>query len=292
VDSTDHPDRPLYRYRFDEAEFDEARVTLRVAGERVDLEQRPLQVLALLLQRVDEVVPRAELFDTVWAGRPTVDNVLANAVAKLRKALGATAGARIVNVPRVGYRLRGPVERMVAGRRASGGFELAAGQAVPGREHFRLEACLDASGGAAVWLARHEKTGEPRVYKFAVDGERLAALKREVTIYRVLKECLGERDDRVRLFDWNFDTPPFFLECEYAGQDLARWSQENPAFDIAPRERRIAWFIEIAEAVAAAHGAGVLHKDLKPANVLVMPRGVGWRWRVTDFGSGRLLDPG
>jgi non-specific serine/threonine protein kinase len=292
VDSTEHPNRPLYRYRFDDAEFDEARVTLRVAGERVDLEQRPLQVLALLLQRVDEVVPRAELFDIVWAGRPTVDNVLANAVAKLRKALGATAGARIVNVPRVGYRLRGPVERMVAGRRASGAFELAAGQAVPGREHFRLEACLDASGGAAVWLARHEKTGEPRVYKFAVDGERLAALKREVTIYRVLKECLGERDDRVRLFDWNFDAPPLFLECEYAGQDLARWSQENPAFDIAPRERRIAWFIEIAEAVAAAHGAGVLHKDLKPANVLVMPRGDGWRWRVTDFGSGRLLDPG
>jgi non-specific serine/threonine protein kinase len=230
------------------------------------------------------------LFDTVWAGRPTVDNVLANAVAKLRKALGP-AGARIVNVPRVGYRLRGPVERMVAGRRAGGGFEPAAGQAVPGREHFRLEACLDPSGDAAVWLARHEKTGEPRVYKFAVDGERLAALKREVTIYRVLKECLGERDDRVRLFDWNFDAPPFFLECEYAGQDLARWSQENPVFGAASRERRIAWFIEIAEAVAAAHGAGVLHKDLKPANVLVAPRGDGWRWRVTDFGSGRLLDP-
>jgi hypothetical protein len=104
VDSTDHPDRPLYRYRFDDAEFDEARATLRVAGERVDLEQRPLQVLALLLQRVDEVVPRAELFDTVWEGRPTVDNVLANAVAKLRKALGAAA-ARIVNVPRVGESL-------------------------------------------------------------------------------------------------------------------------------------------------------------------------------------------
>ncbi len=287
---TGHCDRPLYRYRFDDAEFDEARATLRVAGERADLEQRPLQVLALLLQRVDEVVPRAELFDTVWAGRPTVDNVLANAVAKLRKALGP-ASARIINVPRVGYRLRGPVERTVAGRRAGGGFELAAGQAVPGREHFRLEICLDPSGDAAVWLARHQKTGEPRVYKFAVDGERLAALKREVTIYRVLKECLGERDDRVRLFDWNFDSPPFFLECEYAGQDLARWAQEDPSFAAASREHRIAWFIEVAEAVAAAHDAGVLHKDLKPSNVLVAPRGDGWRWRVADFGSGRLLEP-
>ncbi|MBN8714764.1 MAG: tetratricopeptide repeat protein [Xanthomonadales bacterium] len=291
VDSAEHSERLLYLYRFDDVEFDEARARLRVAGERVELEQRPLQVLALLLQRADEVVTRADLFDTVWAGRPTVDNVLANAVAKLRKALGA-ASARIVNVPRIGYRLRGPVERMVTGRRAGGTGELAAGQAVPGREHFHLAECLDPSGGGSVWLARHEKTGEPRVYKFAIDGERLAALKREVTIYRVLRESLGERDDRVRLFDWNFDAPPFFLECEYAGRDLARWAEDDPAFAAAPCERRIVWFIDIAEAVAAAHGAGVLHKDLKPANVLVAPRGTGWRFRVTDFGSGRLLESG
>ncbi|MGH8191212.1 MAG: tetratricopeptide repeat protein [Rhodanobacteraceae bacterium] len=291
MDRTDQPDRPLYRYRFDDVEFDEARARLRVAGERVDLEQRPQQVLALLLRRADEVVSRAKLFDTVWEGRPTVDNVLANAVAKLRKALGSTAAARIVNVPRVGYRLRGPIERTVAGRAASGSYGLAAGRPVPGREHFRLEQCLDPSGDAAVWLARHEKTDEPRVYKFATDGERLAALKREVTIYRVLRECLGERDDRVRLFDWNFVAAPFFLECEYAGEDLGRWAQDSPAFGAAPREQRIAWFIEIAAAVAAAHGAGVLHKDLKPANVLVASRGSGWRLRVADFGSGRLLEP-
>jgi non-specific serine/threonine protein kinase len=281
----------LYRYRFDDAEFDEARASLHVAGRRIDLEQRPMQVLALLLQRVGEVVPRAELFETVWEGRPTVDNVLANAVAKLRKALGA-AGARIVNVPRVGYRLRGPVERIVAGRHATAPFVLVAGQSVPGREHFVLRECLDPAAGSSVWLVRHDKTGEQRVYKFAVDGERLAALKREVTISRVLRETLGERGDLVRLIDWNFDAPPCWLQSEYAGHDLARWAQDDPAFAAAPREQRIAWFLQIADAVAAAHGAGVLHKDLKPANVLVAPHGDDWRLRVADFGSGRLLEPG
>lgn len=287
----DRPDRPLYRYRFDGAEFDEARASLHVAGERVELEQRPLQVLALLLQRVDEVVPRAELFDTVWEGRPTVDNVLANAVAKLRKALGA-AGARIANVPRIGYRLRGPVERAVAGRHATVPFRLAAGQRVPGRGHFRLHECLDPAAGGAVWLVRHDKTGERCVYKFATTDERLAALKREVTIHRVLRESLGERDDFVRLLDWNFDTPPCWLQSEYAGRDLARWVQDDPAFAQASREQRIAWFLAVADAVAAAHGAGVLHKDLKPSNVLVAAQGGGWQLRVADFGSGRLLEPG
>ena len=89
MQSVEHSDeQPLYRHAFGSVEFDEARGELRVGGLVVDLEQRPLQVLVCLLHHADEVVPREELFDTVWAGRPTVDNVLANAVAKLRKALG------------------------------------------------------------------------------------------------------------------------------------------------------------------------------------------------------------
>lgn len=289
----DRPDQqPLYRYRFDDAEFDEARAELRIAGAPVDLEQRPLQVLALLLHRVDEVVPREALFDTVWEGRPTVDNVLANAVAKLRKALGAAAGARIVNVPRVGYRLQGPIERIVAGRRTPTAFALKEGQPVPGREHFTLRECLDPAASGSVWLVRHDKTGELRVYKFAADGESVAALKREVTIHRVLRESLGERADFVRIVDWNFDTPPCWLQSEYAGRDLARWARDDPALVEASREQRVAWFLQIADAVAAAHGAGVLHKDLKPANVLVASRDNDWLFRVADFGSGRLLEPG
>ena len=284
-------DQPLYRYRFDDAEFDEARFGLWVAGRRVDLEQRPLQVLAMLLRRVDEVVLRADLFDTVWEGRPTVDNVLANAITKLRKALG-DAGRRVVNVPRVGYRLRGPVERQVVGRHAAAPVQLEAGQPVPGREHFRLHECLDPSASGAVWLVRHEKTGEQRVYKFAGDDERLAALKREVTIYRLLRESLGERDDFVRLIDWNFETRPYWLQSEYAGRDLACWATDSPALADATVEQRIEWFLGIADAVAAAHGAGVLHKDLKPSNVLVAAHAGGWQYRVADFGSGRLLEPG
>ena len=60
----------------------------------------------------------------------------------------------------------------------------------------------------------------------------------------------------------------------------------------------------LPEAIAAAHDIGVLHKDLKPANVLVTAgreddseRGNGnshalhWQIKVADFGSGALADP-
>ena len=283
--------RPLYRYRFDGTEFDEARLELRVAGLKVEIEPRPLQVLAELLRHPDEVVTKEELFERVWVGRPTVDNVLANAVTKLRKALGPVVGERILTLPRIGYRIRGPVERIAVGRRLDSRLELRAGAPVPGREHFVLEAQLQPSLGSEVWLARHAKTREPRVYKFSADGEKLSLLKREATLYRVLAETLGERDDFARILDWNFETAPFFLECEYGGQNLGDWAAAGDALQALPPDARLAIFLQIAGAVAAAHSVGVLHKDLKPANVLITPRNGGWQLRLTDFGSSRLLDP-
>ncbi len=284
----------MYLYRFGTAEFDETRSTLRVDGDPVDLEQRPLQVLTLLLQHPDEVVTREELFESVWAGRPTVDNVLANAVDKLRRALGAGNAARIVTLPRVGYRLSGPIERTAASRRLLSRLELGTGAPVPGRVHFVLESQLGPSLSNEVWLARHEKTGERRVYKFSADGERLGSLKREATIYRLLRESLGERKDFVRLIDWNFEEPPFYLECEYAGPNLAEWAVDESGLTRLSRAERIGLLLRIADAVAAAHSVGVLHKDLKPANVLI-GRDIAYAApavRIADFGSGRLLEPG
>ncbi|MDB5972767.1 MAG: hypothetical protein JWQ90_5217 [Hydrocarboniphaga sp.] len=282
---------PLYRYRFDGAEFDEARLELRVAGLKVEIEQRPLQVLAELLRHPDEVVTKEELFERVWAGRPTVDNVLASAVTKLRKALGPAASERILTLPRIGYRIKGPVERIAVGRRLDSRLELRAGAQVPGREHFVLEAQLNPSRGSEVWLARHAKTREPRVYKFSADGEKLSLLKREATLYRVLAETLGEREDFARIVDWNFETAPFFLECEYGGRNLGDWAAAGDELQQLPLDARLGIFLQIAGAVAAAHSVGVLHKDLKPANVLITPRNGGWQLRLTDFGSSRLLDP-
>src|SRR3546814_11204324 len=182
---------PLYRYRFGTAEFDEARRELWVGGLLVELEQKPQQVRACLLRHADEVVNRQELFDTVWEGRPTVDNVLANAVAKIRKALGETEATRIQTLPRIGYRLTGPVERGVSGRRLNSRLDLAADQMVPGREHFILDRPLGPAHAGEVWLARMDKTGEARGYKFRAGHEQLAAFKREGTRSALPPTTLG-----------------------------------------------------------------------------------------------------
>ena len=285
------PDIRLYRWRFGTVEFDEARHELRVAGLAVDIEHKPLQVLSVLLRHVGEVVTKEELFDQVWTGRITVDHVLATAIGKLRKALDAAGEDRIATVPRVGYRLEGPVERVAQGQRLGTALSFTVGQPVPGREHFLLERPLGRTLGSEVWLARQPRTRDARVFKFSLGGERLAAIKREATLMRVLRDTLGERGDFVRVLDWNFESEPFFLECEYGGQALPDWAIEHAALDW-DRTRKLAFFLRIAAAVDAAHGVGVLHKDIKPTNVLVRARSDdAWQPCLTDFGNSRLLQP-
>ena len=50
-----------------------------------------------------------------------------------------------------------------------------------------------------IWRVKrlHAKTNEKRVFKFCLDSERLRGLRREVALFRVLKEELGDRDDIV-----------------------------------------------------------------------------------------------
>lgn len=277
-----------YRHTFANAEYDEAEGVLRVKGAVIDVEPRPVRLLLELLRRPNEVVTKDELFESVWNGRATVDHVLANAVSKLRSALGAEAGARIVTVPRVGYRLNGPVLRVTT---TPAQTELSAGQTVPGREAYVLERSLGDDSRSEVWLARHARLGQSRVFKFATESTSLAALKREYTLYRVLNKELGPRSDFARVLETQFQSAPYFIECEYGGTSLLRWAEEDGRLAAMPLTDRLALFVQIGRAVAAAHSVGVLHKDLKPSNVLVAGEPGHWQVRLTDFGSGRLLQP-
>ncbi|NJR43988.1 hypothetical protein HC761_00475 [bacterium] len=284
------PEKTLYSYRFGSAEFNEARFELRVAGLVVDTERRALEVLAHLLRHAGELVTKEELIQSVWNGRITVDKVLPNAVNKLRRALGEANAEFVSTQTRLGYRLDAIVSRTAVGQQLHSDMDLREGQTVPGRQNFKLRKQFSNNRGSEVWLAEQAKTHELRVYKFGTDHEHLRALKREATLARVLPESLPERSHFVQIMDWNFESKPYFLESEYGGQNLREWAETT----LAPLDdpARVALFLQIADAVAAAHSVGVLHKDLKPANVVIAPKdGGGWHIRLTDFGSGRLLDP-
>ena len=76
-------------WRFGACEFDESGRELRVAGERIDLESKPLEVLYELLLHAGEVVTKEELLEAAWPGERVLPAAGAHrvrvAVSTLRK---------------------------------------------------------------------------------------------------------------------------------------------------------------------------------------------------------------
>ena len=75
-------------WSFGDYSFDERRLELVVAGEIIDVEPRPLELLRHLLRHAGALVTKDELLEAVWPGRVTSEAVLTKTVAKLRQALG------------------------------------------------------------------------------------------------------------------------------------------------------------------------------------------------------------
>src|SRR6267142_7248341 len=99
--------------RFADFEFDERAGELRRNGATTRLEPQPARVLAVLVERVGEVVTRAELQQRVWSGDTFVDfdRGLNYCIAQIREALGDSASEPrfVETLPRRGYRFIAPV---------------------------------------------------------------------------------------------------------------------------------------------------------------------------------------
>ena len=105
---------------------------LRHRGQRVKLQEQPLQVLAALLERPGEIITREELRGKLWPADTFVDfdHSLNAAIKRLRDALGESADAPVFieTLARRGYRFIGsfeiPAATPSAGRDPGGGCSL------------------------------------------------------------------------------------------------------------------------------------------------------------------------
>ena len=150
---------------------------------------------------------------------------------------------------------------------------------------YEIVAPLGAGGMGEVYRARDPRLGRDVAIKalsaeFARDPERLARFRREAQMLAALNHPniaaiygLEEADD----------APHLVLEL-VEGETLAGRLERGAL----PFREAMALGVQVAAAIEAAHERGVVHRDLKPGNVMLTSSGIA---KVLDFGLAKN-DPG
>ncbi len=159
---------------------------------------------------------------------------------------------------------------------------------VPGTvlgDRYRIVGLLGRGGMGEVYRAEDLKLGEPVALKFlpmalSLDGAALARFHREVRVARQIAHR-----NVCRVFDIGEAEGLHFLSMEYIdGEDLSSLLRR---IGRAPGDKAVELARQICAGLSAAHEAGVLHRDVKPANVMIDGKG---RAKITDFGLARVAD--
>lgn len=156
---------------------------------------------------------------------------------------------------------------------------------VPGQRLVNRYAVLKlvGEGGMGVVLAAYDEQLDRRV---ALKLLRQACAENSTLEARLVREAQAmarlSHPNVVAVYDsGRLEDGTFFIAMEYvAGVTLQDWCQQQRSW-----REVLGAYVEAGQGLAAAHAVGLIHRDFKPANVLV---GRDGRVRVTDFGVARL----
>ena len=151
--------------------------------------------------------------------------------------------------------------------------------------HYDVTALIGEGGMGQVYRARDTTLDRDVALKvlpdaFTADPDRLARFEREA---KVLASLNHPNIGAIYGLEKSGDTRALVLEL-IEGPTLADRIKRGPI----PLDEALPIAKQIAEALEAAHEAGVIHRDLKPANIKVRDDGTV---KVLDFGLAKALDP-
>ena len=155
-------------------------------------------------------------------------------------------------------------------------------------EKYRIARVLGSAGMGLVDLAEHLELERPVAVKFLL----ASALASEDGIARFRREAKAlakiESPNVVRVFDvGSLDGVGPYIVMEYLeGEDVAQILKREGRLSVS---RACSLVIQAAKGLASAHAVGVVHRDVKPANLFVVPTADGREMvKVIDFGIAKL----
>src|SRR6201987_5729242 len=150
---------------------------------------------------------------------------------------------------------------------------------------YRLEARIGAGGMSTVYRAQDETLDRSVAIKLlnrevSSDSDQLERFRREARAVAQLSH-----PHVVGVIDAGEDEGRPYIVFEYIeGEPLKERIRRSGRLPIA---EAVAYAIEIARALGAAHARHIVHRDVQPQNVLIGEEGSA---KVTDFGIARTLD--
>jgi tRNA A-37 threonylcarbamoyl transferase component Bud32 len=154
---------------------------------------------------------------------------------------------------------------------------------------YRIEAPLGWGGAGEVWQGRHAELGARVAIKLLRPGLALGARARRrfLNEARVMAQLDTSHAIRVHDIGVSDEGIPFLVMDLVDGESLAQKLRRERRLQPGTAVRLLG---QAARGLERAHGMGIVHRDFKPANVLLSVDEDGLlRARVTDFGMAKLL---
>ena len=147
---------------------------------------------------------------------------------------------------------------------------------------YRIEALLGRGGMGEVYRAEQLEPVHRTVALKLLRAQKLDA--RHLAYFEVERQLLAQMRHPAIAHVYDADTTadghPFFAMEFIAGSPITRWCDERAL----PLAERIALFVRVCEGVQHAHQKGVIHRDLKPGNLLVDEVDGRALPKIIDFG--------
>ncbi|MDO4443563.1 MAG: Stk1 family PASTA domain-containing Ser/Thr kinase [Slackia sp.] len=147
---------------------------------------------------------------------------------------------------------------------------------------YKITERIGIGGMAEVYKAQDQVLGRSVAVKvmlpqYAADSEFTARFKQEAASAANLQSPYI-----VNVYDWGQDEGTYFIVMEYVrGTDLKSAIQQRGAIN----QRKVAEIgSQVCQALSVAHGQDIMHRDIKPQNIMVQPDG---NVKVMDFGIAR-----